>query len=349
MVVYIVYGFRWPRLGNSQAPGICAHIVSYNLLDAAAEYLQEAGSAKAILQSFKRIDPNIPYHLPGLRILEQYDPEDTSDKSVSQPYAYVASKVVAFGDGSQEKQILSLDMEELLAKGSGLSEVASEAFGRLRDFLAPDAKIGWYVVYNGDPERAYPRSENDEDEDESMDGTEKGDGQEEYSDDDTEDKRGSRVENKTEGQSTVWIPRQMMFIDDVTDLAGWSRARKISHQNPKGSKISSLGVDKSDPNSVLRYGLYPKIGEIWDCRVMLPLCTRPVGTSVNQVYGQINFKTSLVAIDELLGRLRPGLCTLSPAIEERPVSFECHDVRSIFNIESMLGYKDMYLILYHIF
>ncbi|KAL1960840.1 hypothetical protein VTO42DRAFT_5823 [Malbranchea cinnamomea] len=163
MVVYILYGFRWPRIGNNQAPGIRAHVVSYNLLDAAADYLQEPATTKAILRSFKRIDPNIPYHLPGLRLIEQYDPEDISDAAVSQPYAYVACKVISIGDTSpQSEQILSLDLEDLVSKGPGLSAGALEAFGRLRDFLAPDAKIGWYVVYNGDPERAYPRSDEDE-------------------------------------------------------------------------------------------------------------------------------------------------------------------------------------------
>lgn len=216
MVVYIVYGFRWPRIGNKQAPGIIAHIVSYNLLDAAAEYLQGPDSNRAILQSFKRIDPNIPYHLPGLRILEQYDPEDTSDASLSQPYAYVASKVISFGESSESKQILSLDLEELIAQGSGLSETAAEAFGRLRDFLAPGSKIGWYVVYNGDPERAYPRSDEEELETE----TETGDENEES--DESEEvipsAKGGQAEQKTQENSTVWYSRKKMLIKNATDL-----------------------------------------------------------------------------------------------------------------------------------
>ena len=161
MVVYVVYGFRWLRIPHSmQAPGIRAHIVTYNLLDAAADYLQEPATQAAILKSFKRIDPNIFYHMPGIRIIEQYDPNDTGDTALCQPYAYVAAKVITFDDGEpQPKQDLSLDMSKLVNEGPGLSDVGMAALERLRDFISPDQKIGWWIVYNGDPERWYPSSE----------------------------------------------------------------------------------------------------------------------------------------------------------------------------------------------
>ncbi|KAK2739663.1 hypothetical protein FQN57_006496 [Myotisia sp. PD_48] len=166
MVVYFVYGFRWPRIGPNRAPGICAHIVSYNLLDANTEYLQEPVTEKTVLQSFRRIDPNIPYHLPDLQIIEPYDPDNLGDSALSQPYAYVCAKVFKIGDTSQPvgSRVLSLDAQEAMNQGSGLSTGASEAFVRLRDFLAPDEKISWWLVYNGDPERAFPKSEEDSEE-----------------------------------------------------------------------------------------------------------------------------------------------------------------------------------------
>ncbi|TPX19484.1 hypothetical protein DIZ76_017276 [Coccidioides immitis] len=159
MVVYVVHGFRWPRVGTLNAPGICAHIVSYNLLDAAAEYLQEPATCRAILQSFRRIDPNIPYHLPDLRIIEQYDPDDIGDTALRQPYAFVAAKVITMPDEGRPGQMLSLNIGEIIEKGPELSPGGPEALRRLRDFLAPEENIGWWVVYNGDPERAFPKSD----------------------------------------------------------------------------------------------------------------------------------------------------------------------------------------------
>jgi AP-2 complex subunit sigma-1 len=137
--------------------------VSYNLLDAAPEYLQEPKTSKAALHSLKKIDPNVPYHLPGLRLIEQYDPEDTSDAALSQPYAYVAANVVPIGDPNS-KRILSLDLEDIIAKGPDLLPVGVVALARLRDFLAPGEKIGWWIVYNGDPERSFPKEEDEEEE-----------------------------------------------------------------------------------------------------------------------------------------------------------------------------------------
>ncbi|KAI1931800.1 hypothetical protein LOZ58_001127 [Ophidiomyces ophidiicola] len=165
MVVYVLHGFRWPRVGTFNAPGIRAHIVSYNLLDAAAEYLQEPGTSRAILQSFKRIDPNIPYHLPGLQLIEQYDPSDLSDAALSQPYVFVAAKVITMPDEEQPGRLLSLNISEMIDKGPELSPGGPEALRRLRDFLAPEEKIGWWVVYNGDPERPYPKTSGDDDDD----------------------------------------------------------------------------------------------------------------------------------------------------------------------------------------
>lgn len=145
--------------------------MSYDILDAAAEYLQEERTSKAILQSFKRIDPNIPYHLPTLQIIEQYDPDDLSDEALSQPHAWVAAKVITLADNSQFRTdyMLSLNLEDVMNKGPNLAPVGVDALARLRNFLAPEEKIGWWVVYNGDPERAYPESdEESEDENNGM-------------------------------------------------------------------------------------------------------------------------------------------------------------------------------------
>lgn len=82
--------------------------------------------------------------LPGLRFIEQYDPEDESAKS--QPFAYVADVV--------HEIPLGVDVDEIRGKG-----VDNEAWGsllELRDKIAPDEKVSWFVVVNGDIERWAP-------------------------------------------------------------------------------------------------------------------------------------------------------------------------------------------------
>ena len=157
MVVYILHGFRWYRAANSRAPGIRAHIILSNLDDATAEYLQNQTTNRVIIESFQRADPGILSHLPDLQLIEQYDPEDVSSPTaVSQPYAFVAAKTHVFGDSTQPGGALSLDLDNIVSEGPGLSENGLEALSKLRDTLAPEEKIGWFIVYNGDPERRYP-------------------------------------------------------------------------------------------------------------------------------------------------------------------------------------------------
>lgn len=104
--------------------------------------------------------------LPELQFIEQYDPEDLySETAVSQPYAYVADKVITIPGraGTSNHNMtggLSVDFEEVVrAHQQGSS---ATAIMELRDKLAPGEKVGWWIVYNGDPERAYPESEHGE-------------------------------------------------------------------------------------------------------------------------------------------------------------------------------------------
>ncbi|OGM48564.1 developmental regulator FlbE [Aspergillus bombycis] len=156
MPVYMLYGFKWPRAGFT---GIRVYIVLHNLEDATAEYLQTPITTQLLLGSFAKTEPGIVSRLPDLRFIEQYDPDDTSDEAVSKPYAYVAGKVITM----PESGALSLDAEELV-KESGLEDDAMAALTEMRDKYAAGEKIGWYIVYNGDPERWFPQIEEDDDE-----------------------------------------------------------------------------------------------------------------------------------------------------------------------------------------
>ncbi|KGM92698.1 AP-2 complex subunit sigma [Paracoccidioides brasiliensis Pb18] len=159
MVTYILYGFRWNRIASPSAYGIRAYIAIANIVDAAAEYLQHPITNAVILDSFKHIDPNILTHLPDLQLIEQYDPDDLSADAVSQPYAYVSAKTLTMGAKALSRTGLGLSLQEIVQLDPGLSTAGTEVFKKLKDELAPASEIGWFVVYNGEPERAYESSD----------------------------------------------------------------------------------------------------------------------------------------------------------------------------------------------
>ncbi|KAA8651720.1 hypothetical protein EYZ11_000058 [Aspergillus tanneri] len=159
MPVYLLYGFRWPRAGFT---GIRVYIVLHNLEEATAEYLQQPLTTQLLVESFNKTEPSIVSRLPDMQFIEQYDPDDTSEEAVSKSHAYVAAKVITMPDVGSPGACLSFDAEELV-KDSGLDQDASEALAEMRDKYAAGEKIGWYIVYNGDPERYFPPDEDEED------------------------------------------------------------------------------------------------------------------------------------------------------------------------------------------
>ncbi|CAF9904947.1 MAG: hypothetical protein HETSPECPRED_004831 [Heterodermia speciosa] len=138
MPVYLVHGFRWPRLK------IRHQVILQNIDEASPEYTMTPASSTAIISQLRTQYPTIMASLPHLRFIEQYDPADTSSSAQSQPYAYVTDKVAVHD--------LSIVVEDIISQG--LPPTSWEAMAELRDNIAPGANIGWFVVYNGDPERA---------------------------------------------------------------------------------------------------------------------------------------------------------------------------------------------------
>ncbi|TKX26994.1 hypothetical protein C1H76_0748 [Elsinoe australis] len=149
MPVYLLHGFRWPR------PLIRIHIILQNLDDAAAEWLVAPGTTKCLLENFEELHPHLMEQLPSLRFAEQYDPDDIGPNAGSQPYAYVA-------DVCHEIK-LGLDVDEV--RGKGVSNEQWAALLELRDKLAPEEKVGWFIVVCGDEDRSSPVEEVEEDQD----------------------------------------------------------------------------------------------------------------------------------------------------------------------------------------
>ncbi|KAL4778765.1 hypothetical protein BJX76DRAFT_342450 [Aspergillus varians] len=158
MPVYMLYGFRWPRAGFT---GIRVYIVLHNLDDATAEYVQKPITNKLLLESFKKIEPDIMPNLPELRFIEQYDPADESEDAVSKPYAYVGAKVISIPEDGSQNTGSSWNAD--MFQESPLDPASAKALAEFRDKYAAGERIGWWIVYNGDPERYFPPDEEDED------------------------------------------------------------------------------------------------------------------------------------------------------------------------------------------
>lgn len=148
MPTYLIHGFRWPR------PLVRIHIILQNLDDAAAEWLIAPATTETLLDNFQELWPQPMAHLPNLRFVEQYDPYDESPAASSQPYAYVADIC--------EEVKLGIEVDEV--RGKGLGDEQWGALMELRDKLAPDEKVGWFVVVCGDEERWVPNSDEEEEE-----------------------------------------------------------------------------------------------------------------------------------------------------------------------------------------
>jgi hypothetical protein len=212
MPVYMVHGFRWPRAGFT---GIRVYIVLHNLEDATAEYVQQPATSRLLTECFKKTDPDIVARLPDLQFIEQYDPEDTdSATAVSQPYAYVAAKVITLSEPGAKAPGLSWNPEDL-AKDSPLEPSAMEALTQLRDKYAAGERIGWWIVYNGDPDRAFPHSEEDDSYDEY-----------DYDDDDDDEyteSNGDSVRNSTAPETppspavSLALRTSLILVTDYTD------------------------------------------------------------------------------------------------------------------------------------
>ena len=146
MPLFLIHGFRWSR------EEIRIHTITKDLFSVAPDYLMSSSTPDILLSNLRTLYPTILRHLPQLTFVEQYDPADLH--TGTHPYAYVADKVV--------RADLNIDITEVMSQSLGVK--AWDAMADLRDKLEPKEKVGWYVVYNGDPERADVGSSEEEDE-----------------------------------------------------------------------------------------------------------------------------------------------------------------------------------------
>ncbi|OAA68964.1 hypothetical protein ISF_03339 [Cordyceps fumosorosea ARSEF 2679] len=98
-------------------------------------------------------DPVLQYTWSPVKLLEEYDPDETV--SPARPYAYVADHVVRVDLGADV-------LAEMAAYDKASKAGHHDWFATLRDNLQKDSAIGWYVVVCSDVERDYPASDDGE-------------------------------------------------------------------------------------------------------------------------------------------------------------------------------------------
>ncbi|KAL9126978.1 MAG: hypothetical protein Q9217_004060 [Psora testacea] len=137
MPIYLIHGFRWSR------KAIRIHVILHNVEDAAPDYTMSTSSNRAMIASLRRLYPQLLAALPDLQMVEEYDPGDESASSSMQEYAYLADKVVKHNTGIDVKEV----------QDQGIAPAQWDAMADLREEVANGEKLGWWVVFNGDPER----------------------------------------------------------------------------------------------------------------------------------------------------------------------------------------------------
>lgn len=131
-------GFAWAR------NDVRVFVVLQEVDDAAPNNLMSGHSEEAMNEKFGKLYPGPMANLPALRFIEPLNPNTEKFKYPSEPYVFVADVVVQSEDFIDVTQAMSIPIRP--AQWESLAE--------LRDHIAPDEKIGWFVVHNGDLEVA---------------------------------------------------------------------------------------------------------------------------------------------------------------------------------------------------
>lgn len=152
MPLYLVHGFKWPRVP------IVMHVLNNCLEAASPDWIMSPRTSEALVTSFRKRWPRLMAKLPDLRFMEQYDSAATQPSNHASDFAFVADQVKECG--------LSIDATTLTCIAAPKETEDAGALGALRDILSKDAVVGWWIVYNGDAEREDLGSGDDEEEEE---------------------------------------------------------------------------------------------------------------------------------------------------------------------------------------
>jgi len=118
-----------------------------------------AGSAHMV------IPPNqqeLRRHENNIRVPNGDRPKTSSSTDRSIYATSTVSSINSTTVPQRDPTALFLNADEITTSGPNIPHEAWEAFAELRDKCAENEKIGWWIVYNGDPERAYEEHDHGE-------------------------------------------------------------------------------------------------------------------------------------------------------------------------------------------
>lgn len=212
MPVYLLHGFRWPREGltgihvrtilhdleDVSADYIQNPLSQSSLLESFRKEYPDIMKSLPNLTLLEQYDPEDvtseaaicqPYAFVGDRVVTiagggpntiQRPLSGVIQDGSKMPATHGAKKYAsgevrgkAMSPSPKSRDTaLSVNVEDVMASGPGVSPQAWEALAELRDKIANGEKIGWFVVFNGDPDRHVDHDEEDngEDDDNTVDG-----------------------------------------------------------------------------------------------------------------------------------------------------------------------------------
>jgi hypothetical protein len=208
MPVYLLHGFRWPREGltgirvrtvlqdledvsadyiqttssqsallesfRSEYPDVMKNLPNLILLE---QYdPEDVSSDAAICQPYAFVGDRVVTIAGGGPNTIQRPLSGVIQDSTKMPATHGAKKSTsgevqgkAMSPSPRSRDTaLSVNIEDVMASGPGVTPQAWEALADLRDKIATGEKIGWFVVFNGDPDRLIDHDEDDDDSEEDQ-------------------------------------------------------------------------------------------------------------------------------------------------------------------------------------
>ena len=196
---------------------------------------EDLSGSNSYSQPYAFIGDRVVELAAGPQHLDDGENEPTPVKSPKSPKSPQGAKGTptpsknSFFNALVNPQSLSVNVEEVVAEGPGLTAKGWEALADLRDKIAPGEKIGWWVVYNGDPERWYEGKDDSSDSDTEEEIQELM--QEARVSEDEEDSKTVTLENPPPKQRIV--PRKPVDAPDPTSyMPSKDNAKETGRRKP---------------------------------------------------------------------------------------------------------------------
>lgn len=148
-----------------------------------------------------------------------------------------------------EPTALSMNVEEVISEGPGLTNRAWEALADLRDKIASGEKIGWWIVYNGDPVRSFDDYDDDEDYDDEYD---------DYEMEDIEEEGQQTARGELESQA----PKQQLHQQQISTLRQQQQQQApqagASLVSPTSTSTSTIRPSRTTSSTTAHDDVHPE-------------------------------------------------------------------------------------------